>query len=125
MANWRKKNRSSTNFVDPLSKEVLAIRIYIRSYQLDEKQPIRQSHVQRSSATATAIFPSLPFWSRFNGCACARTNREQASRSHALLLLTHRAHACARASLTRGRARRARASSDTRCVARHRRARTS
>lgn len=111
-----KKSRSSTNFVrDRLSKEVLHSRhTYTRSYQLDEKQPIGQSHEEVLLRTATAIFPSLPFWSRFNGCACARTNREQAiARAPPSHAQGSRVRAC---TATRGWARRARASSDTRCV---------
>lgn len=61
--------------------------IYTR-YQLDEKQPIGQRHVERSSSANSYRDISLLFPSALNGCACARTNREQASRAASRTRLT-------------------------------------
>lgn len=90
----------STNF-DPFSKEVLFLYIYIyiyTRYQLDEKQPIGQRHVERSSSANSYRDISLLFPSALNGCACARTNREQASRAASRTRLTR---ARERTTLTR------------------------
>lgn len=101
-----------SNF-DPFSKEVLFLYIYIymyiyTRYQLDEKQPIGQRHVERSSSANSYRDISLLFPSALNGCACARTNREQASR------------AASRTRLTRARERTT-TNALARSLARHRR----
>lgn len=75
--------------------------IYTR-YQLDEKQPIGQRHVERSSSANSYRDISLLFPSALNGCACARTNREQASRAASRTRLTR---ARERTTLTRSLAR--------------------
>lgn len=100
-----------------------SIHIYIYIHdRIDEKRPIGQSHVQRSCSANS--YRNLPFSSllvALNGCACARTNREQASRCN-------RTRCSSRTGLTRARTPlHARSSSAHGVwkVARHRRARTS